>query len=140
MCHLSKWDTALAVHEMHRVLKRGGLGFLGVISTDSWPRSFFGEERAPGEYWMKEHGDVLTRHSMFSDPEAEALVSAWEVVSQEKRIRYLREAAEETSLERWMALYEETEDGCSREAWKARYERRAYAFRYAHQYFFLRKP
>jgi ubiquinone/menaquinone biosynthesis C-methylase UbiE len=33
MCHLSKADTARAVSEMHRVLKPGGLGFLGVIST-----------------------------------------------------------------------------------------------------------
>jgi ubiquinone/menaquinone biosynthesis C-methylase UbiE len=140
MCHLSKRDTALAVNEMYRVLKRGGLCFLGVISTDSWPKSFFGQEREPGEYWMKEHGDELTRHSMFSDREANNLVSAWEIVSQEKRVRYLRRAAEAVSLEAWMDLYEEAEEASSREAWEADYESRTHVFQYVHLYFFLRKP
>ena len=92
MCHLSKQDTALAVSEMYRVLKRQGLCFLGVISTDSWPRSSFGEERAPGEYWGEEGGDELTLHSLFSDEEADELVSAWEIVSKEKHISYLPSA------------------------------------------------
>jgi SAM-dependent methyltransferase len=140
MCHLSKRDTALAVNEMYRVLKRGGLCFLGVISTDSWPKSFFGQEREPGEYWMREHSDELTRHSMFSDREANNLVSAWEIVSQEKRVRYLRMAAEAVSLEAWMDLYEEAEEASSREAWEADYESRTHVFQYVHLYFFLRKP
>jgi SAM-dependent methyltransferase len=140
MCHLSKRDTALAVGEMYRVLKSGGLCLLGVISADSWPKSFFGEEREPGEYWVEEGGDELTLHSMFSDREAEELVSAWEIVLQEKQVRYLRQAAEEVSLERWMELYEEAGDGSSREAWQARYESRRTAFWYAHLYFILSKP
>ena len=44
MCHLSKQDTSLAVSEMYRVLKQGGLCFLGVISADTWPKSLFGQE------------------------------------------------------------------------------------------------
>lgn len=140
MCHLSKQDTVLAVSEMYRVLKRGGSCFLGVISADTWPRSLFGQERAPGEYWGEEGEEELTLHSMFSDEEADELVSAWEIVSKEKQVRYLREAAEETTLGRWMELYDEAGDGCSREGWRARYERRANAFRYAHLYFILRKP
>jgi ubiquinone/menaquinone biosynthesis C-methylase UbiE len=139
MCHLSKQDTALAVSEMYRVLKRQGGCFLGVISTDTWPKSFFGQEREPGEYWGEEGEEELTLHSMFSDEEADELVSAWEIVSKEKQVRYLREAAEETTLEGWMALYEEAGDRCSREKWRARYERRASAFQYAHLYFILRK-
>ena len=35
MCHLSKRDTARAVGEMYRLLKPGGLCFLGVKSADS---------------------------------------------------------------------------------------------------------
>ncbi len=50
MCHLSKQDTDLAVSEMYRVLKRGGVCFLGVISADTWPKSLFGQEEQPGEY------------------------------------------------------------------------------------------
>jgi SAM-dependent methyltransferase len=140
MCHLSKRDTALAVSEMYRVLKRRELCFLGVISADTWPKSFFGQEREPGEYWSKEDGDELTLHSMFTDREADELVSAWEIVSKEKRIGYLREAAGEMSLEAWLGLYEEAGERYSREDWRAQYESRTNAFQYAHLYFFLRKP
>ena len=139
MCHLSKRDTALAVNEMHRVLKRGGFGFLGVISTDSWPKSLFGEEREPGEYWGEEGGGGLTLHAMFSDQESDELVSAWEVVSKEKQVSYLRKAAGETSLEAWMELQEEAGDRYSLEEWRARYDGRTNAFQYAHLYYILRK-
>ena len=140
MCHLSKRDTALAVSEMYRVLKRRGLCFLGVISVDSWPKSLFGQERESGEYWAEEGGDELTLHSMFTDQEADELVSAWEIVSKEKQVRYLWEAAGEMSLEAWMELYEGAGDRYSREDWRARYESRTNMFQYAHLYFFLRKP
>jgi len=51
LCHLSKQDTAQAIGEMYRVLKRQGLCFLDVISADCWPKSRFGQEKEPGEYW-----------------------------------------------------------------------------------------
>jgi SAM-dependent methyltransferase len=139
MCHLSKRDTVQAVSEMHRVLKAGGLCLLGVISLDSWPKPCFGEEREPGEYWMEEGGDGLTRHSMFTDVEADGLVSAWEIVSKEKHSTYLRETAGKTSLEEWMELYQ-GEEGHSSEEWRARYEDRRNAYRYAHLFYVLRKP
>jgi SAM-dependent methyltransferase len=138
MCHLGKRDTALAVSEMYRVLKRQGLCFLGVISADSWPKSWFGQEREPGEYWGEEGGEP-TLHSVFSDEEVDELVSAWEVVSKEKRVTYLGGLADETSLEAWMELYGEAGDRYSQEAWRARYGSRASAFQYAHLYFILRK-
>ena len=140
MCHLTKEDTALAINEMYRVLKKGGLCFLGVISMDSWPKLIFGQEREPGEFWSKEHGDELTVHSMFTDEEADQLVSAWEIVNKEKRVRYLRESAERTSLEDWMDMYKGARTGYSKEAWKEKYEQRANEFQYAHIYYFLRKP
>jgi len=139
MCHLSKRDTAQAVSEMYRVLRRGGLCLLGVISLDSWPKAFFGEEREPGEYWMEEGGHGLTRHSMFTDAEADELVSAWEILSKEKHATYLREAAGGTSLEGWMELYQEG-DGCTPEEWRAMYGDRRNAFQYAHLFYILRKP
>jgi ubiquinone/menaquinone biosynthesis C-methylase UbiE len=139
MCHLSKRDTALAVGEMYRVLKRQGYCFLGVISADSWPKSLFGQEREPGEYWGEEGGDEPTLHSMFTDEEADELVSAWEIVSKEKQVRYLREAARNTSLEAWMELRQEAREEYTPEAWRARYTNRTNAFQYAHLYFILRK-
>jgi ubiquinone/menaquinone biosynthesis C-methylase UbiE len=139
MCHLSKPDTALAVSEMHRVLKPQGLCLLGVISMDCWPKSLFGEERQPGEYWVEEGGHGLTRHSMFDDQEADELVSAWEIVSKEKQIKILREVANETSLEEWMELLNEATGTFSPEAWRAKYTNSTNMFQYVHSYFYLRK-
>lgn len=134
MCHLSKEDTVKAVSEMQRVLKPGGMAFFGVISTDCWPKSFFGEEKIPGEFWMEEHGE-LTRHSMFTDAEADALTAGWEVLSRAKQVSFLRDAALETSLEDWMAL----RDGQDEKDWRARYDERANDFVYVHLYFKLEK-
>ena len=139
MCHLSKQDTALAVREMHRVLKPGGLCFLGVISADTWPKSLFGQEKAPGKYWGEEGGHAHTLHSLFTDREAYALLAAWELVSKQKQLRYLWEAAAETSLAAWMALYEEAADRFSQSVWQAKYGERANAFRYVHVYYLLKK-
>ena len=139
MCHLSKKDTARAVGEMYRVLKKGGLGFLGVISMDTWPKSMMGEEKEPGEYWGQEHGEPKS-HSLFTDDESDQLVSAWEIVGKNKIATYFRGAAEETSLEDWMDLYPGGQNDYSRETWKARYGKRTNEFQYTHTYYFLRKP
>ena len=140
MCHLSKAGTGAAVREMHRVLRAGGLCLLGVISADTWPKSLFGEEQAPGEYWGEEGGENLVRHSVFADEEAGALTSGWEVVSKKKHIRYLRDAAEELSLEAWMTLREETDERVSSDAWREHYEHRKDMLRYVHLYYVLEKP
>lgn len=79
MCHLSKDDTAKAVSEMNRVTQKGGVCFLGLISTDSYPKSSYGKEKESGEYWMEEENGQV-RHSMFTDKEADELVSGWEMV------------------------------------------------------------
>jgi ubiquinone/menaquinone biosynthesis C-methylase UbiE len=138
MCHLSKRDTAQAVGEMYRVLKPGGLCFLGVISADSWPHSLFGQEEEPGEYWGDEGGQ-RTLHSLFTEAEADELVSAWEIVSKEKAVRYMRGLAAELSLESWMELYKEAAARVSQDAWRARYDSRANSYQYAHLYYILEK-
>jgi len=138
LCHLSKQDTAQAIGEMYRVLKRQGLCFLGVISMDCWPKSRFGQEKEPGEYWGEEGGERRS-HSLFSDEEMDDLLSVWEVVFKEKHVSYLWGATEKSTLEAWMDSYEKAGGGYSREAWRARYESRANEFQYAHLYFFLRK-
>jgi SAM-dependent methyltransferase len=140
MCHLSKQDTSGAIHEMYRVLKKGGLCFLGVISMDTWPKSSFGEEREPGQFWGKEHGDELTLHSMFTDEEADQLVSGWEVISTEKRVLYMREDAQEISFATWMELYQQVKDRYTQEVWETKYTQRVHEFQYTHMYYFLRKP
>ena len=138
LCHLSKQDTAKAIGEMYRVLKRGGLCFLGVISADSWPKSRLGQEEGPGEYWAEEGGERRL-HSLFRDEEMDDLLSAWEVVFKQKHVSYLLGAGEKPSMEAWMDEYEQAGSGYSREGWLARYESRANEFQYAHLYFILRK-
>ena len=87
MCHLNKKDTARAIAEMHRVLKKQGLCFLGVISMDCDPKTGYGEEIAPGEFLGLEDGEQRL-HSLFTDEEIEGLLTDWEMVSKEKRIHY----------------------------------------------------
>ena len=140
MCHLSKQDTAASIREMYRVLKKGGLCFLGVMSMDTWPKAIYGEEREPGQFWGKEHGDELTLHSMFTDVEADQLMPGWEIISKEKRVVYLRENALGTSLDTWMQLYGEVQDSYTREVWDGKYPQRVHEFQYTHVYYFLRKP
>ena len=79
-------------------------------------------------------------HSMFSDQEMEDIVSAWEILIQDKRVRYLREAAAETSREEWTKLYPQAEHGGSQSQWQARYGSRAGCFQYTHLYYYLRRP
>ncbi|MGB2956410.1 MAG: class I SAM-dependent methyltransferase [Anaerolineales bacterium] len=139
MCHLSKVNTAQAVSEMHRVLKIGGFCFLGFKSNETWPRSLFGEEEGPGEYWGEEGGKKRTLHSLFTDQETDELETDWEIVQKRKEVQYLQETAEETSLSEWMELYGEADNGSSREDWGTKYERRADIFCYVHTYYYLKK-
>ena len=87
---------------------------MGVISADSWPKSSFGQERNPGEYWVDEGDGNQRLHCMFNDEEADELVSNWTIVSKEKYVRYLRDAAKETTLDEWMALHAESPVGHNR--------------------------
>lgn len=137
MCHLSKADTAIAIDEMRRVLKPGGLAFLGVISLDCWPLSFYGEERLPGERWMDEDGKE-TRHSLFSDLEANALVASWNIEGKEKSVIQVGGAS--LSKEEWNALRPEAPEPSSLDAWMARYPERTDLCQYVHTYFYLAKP
>jgi len=90
MCHLSHADTRRAINEMKRVLKPGGLCFLGMISSDCDPKEMFGEERAPGHFWGDE-GGAMTLHSLFDEAQAEAMIEGWEVITKEKRIQFYEE-------------------------------------------------
>ncbi len=140
MCHLDHADTALAVAEMLRVLKPGGSAFLGVISTDSWPSTLFGKQRNVGEYVGAEGGHAQVTHSLWTDAESDQLVSDWDVVDKEKKISYLREMADEVTLEAWMDLQVESPRGSSVDEWRGAYSQRQNYYRYVHTYYYLKKP
>jgi ubiquinone/menaquinone biosynthesis C-methylase UbiE len=138
MCHLSKKETQTAVNEMHRVTRKGGLCFLGVISMDSWPKSLYGVEEDPGEFWADE-GEDRGRHSMFTNEEADQLVNAWEILSKEKRVKYLQSSAEKITLDEWMEMYVGDGQGYPKESWRSLYDQRVNKFNYSHIYYILRK-
>lgn len=137
MCHLTKRDTGVAIGEMRRVQKKGGLCFLGVISTDTWPP--LGREIEPGEFWTEEDGQEVI-HSAFTDEEADQLVSGWDVLLKERRTSWYREHTAQITQAEWLALYDQTLPGQSRDEWLALYDTRSTRTRYTHLYYFLRKP
>ena len=137
MCHLNVEDTTRTIAEMRRVLVPGGLAFLGVISSESWPLSSFGEERNPGEYWMTENGAEVF-HCLFSDAKSDRLISDWDVVSKEKAVLHV--GGDSVSEADWAKLHEEAPVPCSPEDWAAQYDRRTNYYRYVHTYYYLRKP
>ena len=140
MCHLGKSDTAKAIKEMHRVLKVGGLGFLGVISTDTWPKSIFGKEKdVPGEFWNNHDGDYDYFHTMFTDDEANRLVSDWEILAKEKRCISMLSEARGITMDEWMEIDDEVRAGYPGKAWEQQYEKRENMFKYVHRYYFLKK-
>lgn len=140
MCHLSKADTAKAINEMHRVLKVGGLGFLGVLSMATWPKSIFGEERdIPGEYWNSNEGDYDYFHAMFTDEEANELVSDWEILSKEKRCMFMPGAARSITLDEWLEIDDAVRARYPGDTWEQQYDSRENMVQYVHLYYFLKK-
>jgi ubiquinone/menaquinone biosynthesis C-methylase UbiE len=138
MCHLSKKDTAIAINEMHRVTRKEGLCFLGAISMDSWPKSLYGVEEEPGEFLVSE-GEDRRRHTMFTDEEADQLVNTWEILSKEKRVIYLRGAAEKITLDEWMEMHTGDGEGYTEAKWRDSYDDRINKFNYSQIYYILRK-
>lgn len=137
MCHINGDDVSKSISEMHRVLKKGGLCFLGVISNDTWPKTLLGEEVKPGEYAAIE-GEENVIHYTFSDKDAKKFVEGWQILSAEKSVIYLNELAEKTSQEEWNALYD-TKSGYSKDKWISMYSDREHFYKYVHTYFYLKK-
>jgi ubiquinone/menaquinone biosynthesis C-methylase UbiE len=136
MCHLSKKDTAQAIREMYRVLRPRGRCFLGLISAETWPP--LGCEREPGEFWVKE-GKEATRHSVFTDPEAERLMTGWRIIRKERSITWLASRMKPMTRQDWLELYQEIRPKATEDAWLAKYNRRLTEARYVHTFYMLRK-
>lgn len=137
MCHLTKSDIQVAVREMHRVLKKSGLCFLGLISRDTMP--IRGREIKPGEYFSYDEGSP-TIHSAYSEDEVDNLFSSWEIMHKEKRTLWSPERLKNISLKDWMDLREEFQTDYPEDDWKAIYKERLTKFQYTHIYYILKKP
>lgn len=80
--HLSKKDTGVAIDEIFRVLKKGGLYYVNFLSIDDiWFGE--GEEKNPGEMITKE-GDEVYLHSYYKDDEPDNYFANFEIIFKEK--------------------------------------------------------
>jgi len=137
MCHLTKKDTARAIAEMYRVLKKGGLCFLGLISTDTFP--LMGREKEPGEFHSGENEEDEVVHSAFDDSEAERYLENWEIIRKDKKVTSMREYWKNVPLEEWMEIHDYMSEIYNRDQWQSLYDDRLSSVAYAHMYFILRK-
>jgi ubiquinone/menaquinone biosynthesis C-methylase UbiE len=82
--HMPKADIAVAVGEIERVLKPGGLCFVNFLSVESDTYGT-GEEIASGEFLEREGGEDAL-HAYFEDDEADAYFGGFELLHKEKRV------------------------------------------------------
>ncbi len=84
--HLSKKDIKKALSEMHRILKKDGLCFVNLMSTED-DMYGEGEEEVKGECWLDEGGEKLL-HTFLDEEELPEFTRGFELVSYDKR--YMR--------------------------------------------------
>ncbi|MAT42213.1 MAG: hypothetical protein CL609_07720 [Anaerolineaceae bacterium] len=135
MCHLRKRDTLIAIEEMKRVVKPGGLIFLGFMTADSWPLT-----GRPNEYneWIQEENGQPTLHSVFFDEETYEFVEGLKILSGEQERRSLVSEFESMSLQEWMAMHQD-DWFYDRDEWEAMYPERLAEANYSHRFFMLEK-
>lgn len=81
--HMRKADIAIAISEIERVLKPGGLCFVNFLSLED-KGCGEGEKLGKGEYLQMEAGEK-TVHVYYEDKEAEQYFSGFEILFKEKR-------------------------------------------------------
>ena len=140
LCHLSKRDTGIAIKEMERVLKRGGLCFLGFMSLDIWP--LVGKEVNSGEFYFYEGRNPVV-HSLYADFEPDTYFRL-DIVYKEKKAVVYHEGSAKKSRKEWADEYDvlrmEEWATCSREEWITMYEERTSKFNWSELYYIVRKP
>lgn len=82
--HLSKVDSGIAIKEMYRVLRKGGLCYINFLSKED---KHFGNgiEENPGEFITKE-GNEKYLHSYYDDDEPDKYFVDFEIIYKEKRL------------------------------------------------------
>ena len=83
ICHMTKSDVSVAMQEITRVLKRGGLCFISFCAAPD--RCLCGNEpEEPGEYPYEEDGETGV-HSIFGDTEPDRYFQPFTYLQKEKR-------------------------------------------------------
>lgn len=136
LCHLSREDHVAAIEEMMRVLRPGGLCFLGFMGRESWP--LFGKEQQPGEILFDESGkDVL--HSIFKRNEPDPFFDSWEILRKDTVIQRRLHCWRDTSREEWDALYDPARIDINPHAWSRAYDERLDRVNYTHTFYTVLK-
>ena len=136
MCHLSRADMPAAIEEMMRVLRPGGLCFLGFMGRQSWP--LFGQETGQGEVIFEEGGKEVL-HSIYAEGEPDSYFQAWEILSKEVCVQRRLQSWRETSPEEWAEMYKPDRLAMSRGQWQDAYAERLSRINYTHEFYIVRK-
>lgn len=137
IAHLTKVDTGIAIDEMWRVLKKGGMGFIGFMSLDSWP--ILGHKVGDNEFCLIE-GDQEVVHSAYRDHEPDRYFPAWTIIHTEKHTRWFRQWSASLSLEDWMQWFDPQHSDLSRSAWEALYPEVVARGNTSHTFYVVQKP
>lgn len=136
LCHLGKEEAGNAIGEMGRVLKPGGLAYLGFISPDSWP--MMGKEQSPGEWALIEGGRKVL-HSVYSDEELDLLLSDWRILQKEQHTTWSSGRMRSMGKNEWRHMGESIENNLSQEEWDGLYDQREDLCKYSHMYYIVQK-
>ena len=83
ICHMTKEEVAVAMQEITRVLRKGGLCFVNFLSVDDG-RFGEGHQQALGEFTCEDDGETFL-HCFFEDHEPEQYFRRFELLRREKR-------------------------------------------------------
>ena len=83
ICHMTKEEAGIAINEITRVMKKGGLCFISFCSADdSIPKDI--ESRAPGEYPYESDG-LSGIHALYEDTEPDQFFNDFKLLRRERR-------------------------------------------------------
>jgi len=87
--HMNKEEIGIAINEMLRVVKKHGLIYVNLLSTDD-SRYGIGKESSPGVFTQDEDGEQIS-HTYFKHDEGDAYFSKFEIIYKQIRIEHLYE-------------------------------------------------
>ncbi len=137
ICHLTKADTRIAIGEMMRVLKKGGLCFLGFMGIASWP--ILGKRVGKNEFRLIEGGPEVV-HSAYEDGEPDTYFSDWKILQREKHTRWFMNWSAQLSKEDWAKWFDEERTIYSRAEWDRMYADRIARGNSTHVFYTIQKP
>ena len=136
MSHMIKIEIAQTIHEMIRVLKKGGYCFLGFILYDTWPLAGRERKKGSGEFRGEEEGEKVV-HSIFTEGETVRYLTGLEIIQREKWTLSQPERLAKVSWEDWLGHWDIGD--YPEEEKRERYEQRTKRAQYSHIFYIVKK-